>query len=152
MADAGSSFFPTFDFGAATAEFFAWWNQLVQGGDRPGQTDVRAVGIDPATRKIVSPQYEKSLGAQGLDVNDPTAVSKYADQLEAAGKAKYEAGFKKNFQELGGLSVLPFSPAVGGDKENPLVKIVEPLSALTTTEKIVLVVIIVAVVLLLVMN
>lgn len=130
---------------ATFADFFAWWDQLVQGGDTPAEAAIRAKGIDPATRKIIAPQYEKSLGAQGLDVNDPTAVSKYADQVAAAEEGKYQAGFARNFQELGGFSFFPFSPVVGGDKKNPFL-------TLTTTEKIVLVVIIVAVVLLLVMN
>lgn len=138
MADAGSSFFPTFNFSA-------WWDNFVSGGDTPGQAAVRARGIDPTTGKIIAPQYEKSLGAQGLDVNDPTAVSKYADQVAAAEEGRYQAEAARNFRELGGLSFWPFSPVVGGDAKNPFL-------TLTKTEKIVLVIVIVAVIFLLVMN
>jgi hypothetical protein len=59
----------------------------------------RALGVDPSTGKTIGPY---SPGA-GVDAQAQAAANQYV------------AGYVQNYQAMGGNSVLPFSPVVGGD-------------------------------------
>lgn len=92
-------------------DFFKdFWNGLIGSGFYAGQQQTarnigydtaRASGVDPATGKPIAPQYAASAAGIG------DAEQKAANQ--------YLTGFDQAFEANGGISLLPFSPVVGGD-------------------------------------
>lgn len=82
--------------------------EFAQGGDTLEQAALRARGIDPATGKPLGPQYASI--AQGVNQS----------QVMQQTQSDFTSQARAEFEQLGGVSILPFSPVIGGDAQNPL--------------------------------
>jgi hypothetical protein len=76
---------------------------------------VRAAGIDPATGKPMFASVANALNASGVNTDDPNAMAKYIGSLQDSATAFFDQQYTGNFQDMGGVSLLPGAPADGGD-------------------------------------
>lgn len=76
-----------------------------------GNAQVQASGINPSTGTFITPQYEDTFAK----VNPGVDLSTFITGTRQQTTNDYLTGSAADFDSLGGFSILPLSPVVGGD-------------------------------------
>jgi hypothetical protein len=105
-----------------------------------GNAQVRASGINPSTGTFITPQYADTF----TQVNPGVDLSTFITGTRQQTTNDYLATSEADFDALGGFSILPLSPVIGGDAE-AISSLIPTIPGLPDYSGVVIVVILIAV-------